>query len=119
MEKILYDLMIRKFEERSFNAYDFEFYCGKDIKKLEAWFHIGSRVFVCSNYKINNLGFWIHEFSELTIIGIIEREGLDDWKNSVKFDGYKKTYISHLISPYGYDNEQSLNPQKSKHIPVW
>jgi len=120
MDERLFKLLIRKFTDKSFNAHDFAFYSGDEIKGNESRFHVSSRVFVVPKQQINNCGFWIHEFTELSIIGLIESEGLD-WRRFINWKkyGFKSTIISHIISPYGDNNERCLIPQLSKKHPKW
>lgn len=116
MDKRLYELLIRTFKTRSFNAYDFAFFCDEEAKPSESCMHIGSRVFIVSPKLMENCGFWCHEFSELTLIEVFERWN-QNWQKFVKFKGFKKTSPVHLISPFGMNNGRSLFPQKSKKIP--
>lgn len=117
----LYDLLSRPLPDtRTFNAYNYIFLSTDEVKKNESRFYISGRMFVISPKQINNCGFWVHEFSELSIIGLIESEGLDwrrfiDWKKY----GFRSTIVSHIISPHGLNNKRCLNPQLSKKSPEW
>ena len=65
-----------------------------------------------------DLGTFIHEFSEAAIIQIFRRWH-KDWNKDVQFDGYKGTYIAHFISCYGDNNGRCLNPATLYNKPKW
>jgi hypothetical protein len=65
-----------------------------------------------------DLGTYIHEFTEHAIIHIFLHWG-KDWNHGVKFEGYKSTYIVHFITPWGVPNGRSLFPATRKNRPKW
>ena len=67
---------------------------------------------------INNCGFWVHELTEATITQVLCDWGIE-WRNSLKFKGFKPTSITHLISPFGENNGRNLNPQVTNRLPKW
>lgn len=120
MRDDIIDLIIARYkhfkrQRRSHNAFDYIFCmddqdCGMiDIK---------ARVFVIPPEEIESCSLWIHEFSELTIIDILTREGYD-WRKSVHFKGYEETYIAHFITPMGGNNKCSLFPEKPEDKDNW
>lgn len=69
---------------------------------------------------IENLGFYVHEFTEATIIQIFDRLGLDyNAKVHYKKWGFKSTYIVHFISPLGTNNGCNLEPATHKNTARW
>lgn len=65
-----------------------------------------------------DLGTYIHEFSEASIIQIFKR-WRKDWNRAVEFKGYNKTYIVHFIVPYGANNGKCLEPSTKRNRPKW
>lgn len=65
-----------------------------------------------------DLGTYIHEFTEASIIQILIKFR-KDWNRRVEFDGYDATYIAHFITPWGTANGRSLFPVTKKSKPVW
>jgi hypothetical protein len=76
-----------------------------------------NKVFV-ANYYMENCGFWMHELTELTIIRILNRWGVN-WRRQITFKNYKSARIAHFISSFGLDNNRCLIPQKTKSEPSW
>lgn len=65
-----------------------------------------------------DLGFYIHEFTETSIIQILRKFRVN-WHKDVHFKGYGDTYISHFITPWGTANGRSLFPVTRKNKPTW
>lgn len=67
-----------------------------------------------------DLGTYIHEFTEASIIQILIKFR-KDWNRRVEFtkEGFKSTYIVHLISPYGMNNGMCLEPATRYNRPKW
>jgi hypothetical protein len=65
-----------------------------------------------------DLGTYVHEFTEASIIQILRRWG-KNWHRAVQFDNMKETYIVHIISPYGANNGACLEPATRRHQPKW
>ena len=115
----LYELMVnRNSQKKNYDVSDYVFFSDESVGEKDSYIHLSSRVFVVSPKQINNLGFWVHEFSELTIIGILRRMKKLQYK-AVKYKGFKSTTIVHLIVPFGLNNGRSLDPQLSKENPAW
>ena len=118
MHKRLLELLTRTFEYRSHDADEFEFYSSAEISPSESCMHIGARTIIASPAHIGACGFWIHEFTELTIIGIFYRWG-KNWQTTVEFEGFKRASIPHFISPFGKNNGRCLIPLLSRKYPKW
>jgi hypothetical protein len=65
-----------------------------------------------------DLGFYVHEFTETSISDILRRFR-KDWNASVKFKGYGDTYITHFISLYGNNHGRCLSPVTRYNLPRW
>lgn len=65
-----------------------------------------------------NLGFWIHEFSEVAIIEILEEFNYN-WNAKFHPKGFNSTFIAHFITPLGENNGCSLDPVTRKNIARW
>lgn len=65
-----------------------------------------------------DLGTYIHEFTEHTIIQILRRYHVN-WYKSVSFNNLKRTYIVHIISVFGANNGTCLEPATYKNRPKW
>jgi len=65
-----------------------------------------------------DLGTYIHEFTEASIIQILIKFR-KDWYCSVEYKGYGKSYISHFICPYGTNNGRCLEPATKSNRPKW
>jgi hypothetical protein len=67
-----------------------------------------------------DLDFYVHEFTEASIIQILKRYH-KDWYATVKFEkpGYQRTYIVHFISLWGFNNNTCLEPVTRKNRPKW
>ena len=65
-----------------------------------------------------DLGTYVHEFTEASIIQIFRR-WRKDWNRGVQFEGYNDTYIVHFISVWGANNGACLEPATRKHKPKW
>ena len=75
-----------------------------------------NKIFVADCY-MENCGFWTHEYTELSILRILNK-----WKyenSNIKFKGYKITSISHFISKYGKNNGRCLEPLTRKNRAGW
>lgn len=71
-----------------------------------------------SSKHIEDIGTYIHEFSEASIIQVMKR-WKKDWNRAVKFEGYSGTYIAHFIVPFGANNGASLEPATKRNRPKW
>jgi len=67
---------------------------------------------------VENLGFWVHEMTEATIIQVLDRLNFD-YITKVHYEGYKSTYIAHFISCFGANNGCSLVPATRKNTARW
>jgi hypothetical protein len=69
---------------------------------------------------VYDLGTYIHEFTEASIIQVLRRFRIN-WHSFVEFknEGLKSTYLTHVISPYGANNETCLEPSTHRHRPKW
>jgi hypothetical protein len=67
---------------------------------------------------IQDLGTYVHEFTEASIIQIL-KHFRKNWHKDVELQGYKRTYIVHLISIWGANNNTCLEPVTKKHKPRW
>jgi hypothetical protein len=65
-----------------------------------------------------DLGIYVHEFTEATIIQIMNR-WRKYWYAGVHFKGYGDTYISHFICLYGTNNGNCLEPVTKRNKPKW
>jgi hypothetical protein len=65
-----------------------------------------------------DLGTYIHEITEASIIQILRRYHIN-WHKAVQFDGYNETYIVHFISAWGANNGACFEPVTRKHKPLW
>jgi hypothetical protein len=67
---------------------------------------------------VEDLGTFIHEFTEDAIIRVLRRNH-KDWNRGVKFEDYNSTYIVHFISLWGANNNTCLEPITRKNRPKW
>jgi hypothetical protein len=67
---------------------------------------------------VEDLGTYVHEFTEASIIQILIRFR-KDWNRRVEFKGYKSTYIAHIISIWGMNNDTCLEPCTRSSRPKW
>ena len=67
---------------------------------------------------VENLGFYVHEFSEASIIQLLIEWGFD-YHSKVEFKGFKSTYIAHFITPFGTNNGCNLRPATKKDTARW
>jgi hypothetical protein len=65
-----------------------------------------------------DLGTYIHEFTEASIIQILRRYRVN-WHKDVTFPKMKTTYIVHVISPFGANNGACLEPSTKRHRAKW
>ncbi len=65
-----------------------------------------------------DLGTYVHEITEASIIQILRR-WRKDWNRGVQFEGYNDTYIVHFISVWGANNGTCLEPVTRQHKPKW
>lgn len=65
-----------------------------------------------------DLGTYIHEFTEASIIQILLKMR-KDWHREVKFGTFDKTYVVHFISFYGTNNNTCLEPATKSNRPRW
>jgi hypothetical protein len=65
-----------------------------------------------------DLGTYVHEFTETTVIQIMNR-WRKYWYAGVQFKGYGDTYIAHFICPYGTNNGRCLEPVTKRNRPRW
>lgn len=105
-------------KQKCYDIFYYEFFCSKDIKPTDAGQHFSSWVCLVAPSLLNNCGFWLHEFTEMTLAQILERWGLP-WQNRIEFKGYKSATICHFIALSGLNNGRNLNPQLSKKNPKW
>jgi hypothetical protein len=71
-----------------------------------------------SLHHVQDLGTYIHEFTEVSIIQVLRRFR-KDWHRDVEYKGYKRTYITHFISPLGEANGTCLEPVTKRNRPKW
>lgn len=71
-----------------------------------------------SFFHSQDLGTYVHEFTEDTIIKIF-RSWRKDWYAGVKFKGYGDTYIVHFITLFGTNNGKCLEPCTKRNKPRW
>lgn len=99
--------------------YDARFFkYNKTAKPLESGISFLLNKVLVADYYSEDCGFWIHEFTELAIIRILNNWG-KNWKKFIGFKGFKPAKIAHFISPYGLNNSRCLEPQKSRKDPKW
>jgi hypothetical protein len=104
--------------------YDARFfkYCRKiksrKVKPLESGISFLQNVVFVADCYMENCGFWTHELTELSIIRILNKWGVN-WRRQITFKNYKSAKISHFISPFGLDNNRCLVPQKLRKEPKW
>lgn len=69
---------------------------------------------------IQDLGTYVHEFTEASIVQIMRRFR-KNWHSFVEFKGagLESTYVVHVISPYGANNSTCIEPATKKHRPKW
>jgi len=60
----------------------------------------------------DNINFYVHEFSEIAILGAI-RKCTRRWRKMVKYEGFSKADVSHLISPFAYPNKCCIFPDQT------
>jgi hypothetical protein len=65
-----------------------------------------------------DLGFYVHEFTEATIIQLFNKFR-QRWNKDIHFDGYKPTYIVHFVTLYGTNNGKCLDPSTKRNHPRW
>lgn len=83
----------------------------------EGIYHPTEKVEIAPQH-IQDLGTYIHEFTETSISDVLRRFK-KDWNASVKFDGYRETYITHFISVWGANNNTCLEPCTKQNRPRW
>ena len=113
------DFIISRLREK--NCYDmtqYEFYCTTEINPPASGEHWASWTCLVAPQLVGNCGFWVHEFTEMSIIQILNRWQMP-WRNRIEFAGFKRATVCHLIAPFGVNNGRSLFPQVSKRIPKW
>jgi hypothetical protein len=71
-----------------------------------------------SSQHVQDLGTYIHEFTEVSIIQIL-RQFHKDWNKAVHFNGYERTFIAHFICPFGTNNGACLEPVTKRNRPRW
>jgi len=99
---------------------------------MDSGIYFGIREIRVHYKKAKNLAFWIHEFTEVSMLELIERVNSQDnlgektkWgmigieMNPVQFRGYKKSRIAHFISPYGIGEEYCLDTLTKENKPTW
>lgn len=109
----------RKRKPVSFDGLDYTFFCSKDIKPLSRsgiWF--SSQVIVFHENYLERCSFWVHEFTELAVVKLLDAVGIN-WRKEIKMAGFKSTTISHLISPMGARNKRCLIPETQKSKTIW
>ena len=91
----------------TFDARQFEYISNPTISKCESGFSFLRGQCRVNPEFVEDISFWVHEFSELSIIRI-----LNGWKKPVRrlviFDGFKSTRVPHFITPYGVKNGRNL-----------
>lgn len=67
---------------------------------------------------LENIMAYIHEFTEFTIIMVIQKFKIEPYKK-VEFKGYKETYLEHFISLGGSPNGRNLDPETKENKREW
>lgn len=88
----------------------FEYISNPSILKCESGFSFLREQCRVNPEYIENLSFWIHEFTEISILRILNRWKKKPFHVFVEFEGYKRTTIPHFISLYGEHNGRNLSP---------
>ena len=102
------------------NAYYLKYVCDESIGKNDSYVDFRTSEFIVHPNVIENCGFWVHEFSEIALIQLLNSTWLrKPWMRTLKFDGFRATTIAHLITPFGMKNNRNLFPQQSKNDPEW
>jgi hypothetical protein len=65
-----------------------------------------------------DLGTYVHEFTEVSIIRVFRRMHID-WLKDVHFKDYERTYVTHFISLWGANNNTCLEPSTKRNKPRW
>jgi hypothetical protein len=98
----------------------FNFTCDDTIKENGSYVHYGENRIIIHPKQIENMGFWVHELTEVTIIKILNSNSFrKPWRRTLYFKDYNPCRISHLISMYGLNNGRNLEPQIDENIPEW
>ena len=111
--------------ENEHDIWGFEFTCihewkGK-IRKVtdgSSGIYYPTEEILVSQKWIENLGFYVHEFTEAAIIQVFDRLKFD-YMAKVHYKGYKSTYIAHFISLFGENNGCCLEPATKKYTTRW
>jgi len=111
----------RRREKKSYDIFEYAFFSNDEIKTSGSRLHFSSATALISPKQIGNLGMWVHEFTELTLIEILN-EWRKPWRNNTTFKNrpeFKLTTIPHFMAPWGLDNDCCLIPQVSRKEPKW
>ncbi len=96
-----------------FNTADARFFYGLGIDEYgHDGFYLGDGYIELSVYNknlVDNEKFYVHEFSEMAILGAI-RKCTRKWHGTVKYKGFAATNVAHLVAPYGHPNKRTLHP---------
>jgi len=90
----------------------FEYVCNNKIKKSESGFSLLREKMRVNNSYAEDLTFWTHEFTELSIARILNRWKKHPFHIYVKFKGYERATIPHFISLCGDNNGRNLEPEE-------
>lgn len=102
------------------NSIKFNFICNNKIEEDDSFIDFGENCIIIHPKQIGNIGCWVHEFTEASIIKILNSNSFrKPWKRTLYFKDYKPSTVSHLISVYGIDNGRNLEPQTNMDIPEW
>lgn len=95
----------------NFNTADMQYLYEKG-NKLESGFTLEEgycQMTITDEEFIDDIGFYTHEFSELSLIKLI-RKCTTKYQKCFRFKYFAPTDMPHLISPCGYLNKRTLCP---------
>ena len=97
--------------------------CKKHIRHVyrsEEGIYYPTERFEISPKHAEDLGTYVHEFTEHYIIQVLRRYRIN-WHKSVTFkkDNINRTYVVHVISPYGANNGTCIDPSTHRNRPKW
>lgn len=81
-------------KEKSYDVFEYAFFSNKEITRSR--FHFSSATALISPKDINILGVWVHEFTEMALVELLN-DWEEPWRKEIKFEKYNER-IPHIIA---------------------
>lgn len=85
-----------KINGKVYDATEYVFLSSKKFKSRDSRFHFSSATALICPEDINDLGFWIHEFTEMALIKLLD-SWEEPWRNCILFEKCEQR-IPHIIA---------------------